>query len=277
MGNYNWFGATPQDVIRRYSNGSYVPLPSEFGGLQAIEAVMDLCESALEAALGPEVFRQLINPKLLCVVPRAFTGQTAFQIPPAFLPIVPASMSLWYGSPIMFQLEPRKRSEVGTSWGTNSAYMGAATWDDSAWSGGNYHLFELQIDQFSWDTNTGAGQILSPVAPMSQDQVVYVSFDVNFSDPTYGQKAVNPMNNKSLLSLATCLIDGASAILGTQIYSQGMQVWDFVSTMAKRWEHALEQYGRQERIVSELRLCRWWTPLEKTTENDCVSRRAYRS
>lgn len=278
MGNYNWFGATVADVLGRFQNGSYQPVVSEMGGEQQIMAVMDLCESMLESALGPDVFRQLINPKLLCVVPRAFTGQTAFQIPAAFLPIVPGSMSLWYGAPVMFQLEPRKRSEVGTSWGTNDVYRQGADWNDTAWTVGNFRLFELQVGQFEWDNNTGAGNILAPVAPMTQDNLVYVTFDVNFSDPTYGQKnTINTNNNKSLNSLATCLIDGAASVVGTNLYTQAQPESLIIKAMHERWEKALGEYTDKKRIVSELRLCRWWTPLEKNDETGCESRRVFRS
>lgn len=276
-GNYNWFGATAQDVVDRFKNGQYLPVLSEFGGAGAIEDIMDQCEAALESALGTTVFQQLIHPKLLCVVPRAFPGQTAFQIPQWALPIVPLSMSLWYGAPVMFQLEPRKRSEVGTSWGTNDVYRQGADWNDSGWSTGNFRLFELQVGQFEFDVNTGAGNILSPVAPMVQDNVVYVTFDVNYTDPTYGLKSLNPLNNKSLLSLASTLVDGVAAIMGPNLYGQQGMVGEYIDRMEKRFQRAIDEFTAEKRIVSELRQCRWWTPLEKVEENGCESRRVFRS
>lgn len=275
-GNFNWFGATIQDVLNRFASLSYTPTADDFGGTTAISAMMDAIEAEVESAVGTTVWEAAIFPKLCNIVWRAQPGQTAFQLPAALLPAVPNSLSLWYGAKMMFQLEPRKRDEMGTTWGNANAFdTGAATVDDTRWRTGNYQLYELNVDQFSCDPVGGAGTLLPPIAPMQQDGMVYASWQVDVTNAVFGLSG--PNGGKSMRSLASVLTNGVAAKLGQLFYTQGQQVWSLVTDYQNAYESAVEALAKGERIISELRSLRWWTPLEKIADTSASTSRVFRA
>lgn len=276
MSNYNRFGVVSLDCINRFKVNGYAPELEEFGGDESITPIIDNITDEVAAALGNDVFLQLFQPEKVQLVRKAITGQTAFKVPACMLPIVPGSMCVWWGALIMFQNEPRRRSEYGTSFGTNGTFMDmGATRLDDRWSSGALRLFELNDDQYTYDVTTGVCSLAGGTGPMGRDDLIYASWNVDNTGPTYA--LTGPNGTKSLASIANVIIDGVAGVIGSRAYSEATSAWSFVKECKERYEKAIEGFNKREKITSELRNLNYWTPLDKTEDNGMTISRIFRS
>lgn len=252
MSAYNAFGADEDAVLRVFATGGYTPAADDFGGSAAIQDAIQDAAHAVAQAMPLPMLRQLTEPDLELIGPRAAEGQSVFPFGTG--PVIAGTVHVWAGSPSSFAsrpvlaTSPWDRGNVGT-WRSPSATPAGA-------------LVELPEDAFTVDV--GAGVVILSVSRVRND-MVYASYRVAVDDPAF-----------AVPSVAGMVVTGAAAVLGGKVFPQATSEWAYVQRLAEEWAGYLGEMAAGRLTPPELRVRRWWAPAEKTQEGGLGSVRRLR-
>ena len=249
---YNRFGATEAMVLQKYAAGAYVPAAADFGGSAAIAAALDDATNALCQAMPLLSLDALQRPDLCNVEARGTAGQTIITFPAALRPMVAGRVHLWRGMPSAFTSRPVLRTDA---WQGPGGYGALSSPTPSG------PVCELEETDFSV---TATGVVLT--SGLQRNEQVFGSWDVNVEDAAY-----------SVQSMANWVSDGAAAVLGSKVYSQAQQEWQYVARLLEDWTALIESLGDGSTVPADLRVLRWWKAPERAQENTVGSVRRFRS
>lgn len=251
----NYFGATEADVLQKYAVGGYSPVAADFGGSPSIANALSSAESEVIQAMGADLWRNVTDPELELIETRATAGQVIVQL--GIAPVFPRLVWIWRNQPAAFQRDrPMKQTDrlIDMPPGYGPFSPAIPLYGPS---------YDINFDQFVTDAATGAVTLLVPL--QNQDQV-YASYRVNTEDSTF-----------NMPSIADLVATYAAYLLGEKVYPREDTTWQYVETLKEDAENLLDQLNKGTWTPSEIRLLRWWKPVEKAQENTIGSIRRWRS
>ncbi len=244
MARFNRFGATYDQVVALYP-GSVLADYDDGGaaGQTKIEAVLDRIARDVSAALTPEAYRQMTEVDCEEVVRYATADQTTATL--GLLPATAGTLHLWrYPNP-----------ELG--------YAGSSVGDGSS-SDAFTRKPRFGVNELTGYTLTAATGAIADITALAVGERLFASYNVNVDAATF-----------AMSSVADLVILGTASELGARLYSHDMQEWKLVEEYRTRFATQMAGARAGEWIPDELRKLRYWTELERTSD-DVRSVRLYR-
>lgn len=212
---------------------------TDFGGQSAIEAVMARITRDVSAALSPDAYRQMTEVDCEEVVRYATAGQTTATL--GLPPVVAGTLHLW-------------------------------TYPSQDWSGmpGSYSSDEYTrkprfgiLETTGWTLTASTGAITG--LSLSLGDRLYASYNVDVDSVSF-----------SMPSLADLVVLGTAAEMGARLYSAGTEEWKLVEEYRTRYAAQMTTAREGAWIPDELRKLRYWSELERSSE-EVRSVRLYRA
>ncbi len=250
----NYFGADEAAVLLKFATGGYSPTAADFGGSAAIADMLADGETAVIQAMGADLWRNITDPELECVESRGTDGQVTVSC--GITPIIVNNLEVWRGMPSSFQRDKPQRQtdrmvEYPGSAGINSPSVV------------NYGP-QPSMPESQYSATTAG--VITLAQPLQRGEQVFASYRVNTKDASF-----------SLPSVADLVTTVAAWKIGTKIYPRDDSSWSFVESLKAEVDAMLAALNGGLWTPSEIRLLRWWKPVEKAQENTIGSLRRWRA
>ncbi len=228
MSEFNRWGCTVADVLRKFATGEYSPIAGDFGGEDEINAEIDAAVAVINGVLPTRVYNLLTDPQLEEIVSAAVAGQTVMQL--GLGPVVAGMTSVWTGSPSAFVARPVKRYDQNP----------------------NGALVELPADAYvesagAHPDEADAYVTLTTPNALLVGQKAYASYRLDVASEYF-----------RIGSLAEASAIGAAGALGAKVYPRESATWEHVTTLQSRFQAIVDAMAAGTWTPNELRHLRWW-------------------
>lgn len=238
----NVFGASEAELLAQFSLAGYTATAADLGGSAYIADEMSSAAYAIIQALPDDTLRRIQEPELLRIVSRATAGQTAATLP--LVPAVVGSVHIWTGQPSVFNSRPVLATD---QWHGGSEPPSAQP--------------ELPESLFSV-----SGATVAFVNALARNDQVYATHIVDVGNASF-----------AMPSLASVVIDGAVAAIGSKLYTQANAEWAFISRKGEQFSQMIQDLADAKAIPPEVRVLQWWSEPEPQTEGTWASIRKFRA
>lgn len=250
----NFFGASETDFLLKFAFGGYTPLATDFGGSSAITDALQGAEDEVIQAMGADLWRNVTDPELELIETRGTLGQTTAQL--GITPILTKYVWVWRGQPAVFQRDrPMKQTDRQIDQQASYGPMVPAS-----------PLYGPQYDLSPTQFSVNAAGLVTVTTVLQANEQIFASYRVDTTNASF-----------SMESIAQLVATIAAAALGAKVYPREDSTWAYVEKMKEESDDLLDQLNKGLWTPSEIRLLRWWKPVEKAQENTIGSVRRWRA
>lgn len=239
MSRFNRFGKIFSDVISFYPGTSLADYDAGgANGQLRIEAALDRAVVDVLGSLSPAVYAAMTQVVNEFVVRYATAGQTTWTL--GLFPIVAGTVHLW-----RYPLDT-PLGGIGNLVGNSGFFYG-----EQFYKPPTKGYFEIATTDYSVNATTGVCTYTGAQSVQLGDRI-YATYDVDADNAAF-----------SMPQLGQAIVIGASAELGTRLYTQADQTWQLVTMYQARYDNYLKMFRDGTLIPDEVRKLNYWQEIER--------------